>query len=97
VERPTDIKRTIDFMLGAWSDSPRIDPRHIGFFGFPRGGYTGLVEIGAELGVAWRTPCRNDFSGKFCKTGKFVQFRAYSECYCALADRSYSIRGGNGG
>ena len=26
VERPTDIKRTIDFMLGAWSNSARIDP-----------------------------------------------------------------------
>ena len=52
VERPTDIKRTIDFMLGAWSDSARIDPSRIGFFGFSRGGYTGLVEIGAELSLA---------------------------------------------
>ena len=51
VERPTDIKRTIDFMLGAWSDSARIDPSCIGFFGFSRGGYTGLVEIGAELSL----------------------------------------------
>jgi predicted dienelactone hydrolase len=49
LERPADIKRTIDFMLGAWSDSARIDPRRIGFFGFSRGGYTGLVDIGAEL------------------------------------------------
>jgi len=51
VERPTDIKRTIDFMLGAWSDSARIDPRRIGFFGFSRGGYTGLVVIGAKLSL----------------------------------------------
>jgi predicted dienelactone hydrolase len=51
VERPTDIKRTIDFLLGVWSDSARIDPSRIGFFGFSRGGYTGLVEIGAELSL----------------------------------------------
>jgi predicted dienelactone hydrolase len=43
------IERTIDFMLGAWSDSAQIDPSRIGFFGFSRGGYTGLVDIGAEL------------------------------------------------
>ena len=40
LERPADIKQTIDFMLGAWSDSARIDPSRIGFFGFSRGGYT---------------------------------------------------------
>jgi predicted dienelactone hydrolase len=51
VERPTDIKRTIDFMLSAWSDSARIDPNRVGFFGFSRGGYTGLVAIGAELSL----------------------------------------------
>jgi predicted dienelactone hydrolase len=38
-------------MLAAWSDSARIDPSRIGFFGFSRGGYTGLVEIGAELSL----------------------------------------------
>jgi len=47
VDRPTDVKRLIDFMLGAWSDAPRIDPLRIGFFGFSRGGYTGLVIAGA--------------------------------------------------
>lgn len=51
VERPADIKRTIDFILGGWSDSARIDPSCIGFFGFSRGGYTGLVDIGAELSL----------------------------------------------
>ncbi len=52
VERPADIKRTIDFMLGPWSGSAKIEPGRIGFFGFSRGGYTGLVAIGAELNLA---------------------------------------------
>jgi predicted dienelactone hydrolase len=48
VERPTDIKRLIDCMLGASPVAARIDPARIGFFGFSRGGYTGLVAIGAN-------------------------------------------------
>jgi predicted dienelactone hydrolase len=48
VERPADIKRTIDFMLGAWGDHTRIDPGKVGFFGFSRGGYTGLVVAGGD-------------------------------------------------
>ena len=46
-DRPTDVKRLIDFMLGAWPHAARIDPQRIGFFGFSRGGYTGLVVAGA--------------------------------------------------
>jgi len=48
VERPTDIKRLIDFMLQASPIAAKIDPQRIGFFGFSRGGYTGLVLIGAN-------------------------------------------------
>jgi predicted dienelactone hydrolase len=48
VERPTDIKRLIDFMLGPSPFASKIDLQHIGFFGFSRGGYTGLVLIGAN-------------------------------------------------
>ncbi|MBN3763575.1 dienelactone hydrolase [Burkholderia sp. Ac-20365] len=48
VERPMDIKRLIDYMLGASSDAGRIDPQRIGFFGFSRGGYTGLVLAGGD-------------------------------------------------
>ncbi len=51
VERPADIQRTIDFMLGTWSGSAKIDPGRVGFFGFSRGGYTGLVAIGANLAL----------------------------------------------
>ncbi|WDD92505.1 prolyl oligopeptidase family serine peptidase [Burkholderia sp. FERM BP-3421] len=48
VERPADIKRLIDFMLGSWRASDRIDANRIGIFGFSRGGYSALVAIGAE-------------------------------------------------
>ena len=48
VERPTDIKRLVDYMLGAAPDAARIDPERIGFFGFSRGGYTGLVLAGGN-------------------------------------------------
>jgi predicted dienelactone hydrolase len=48
VERPADIKRLIDFMLGSWSAAARIDASDIGIFGFSRGGYTGLVAVGAN-------------------------------------------------
>jgi predicted dienelactone hydrolase len=46
--RPADIKRTIDFMLGAFPDAARVDPQRIGFYGFSQGGYTGLVVGGAN-------------------------------------------------
>jgi len=49
VERPADITRLIDFMLDASPAAHAIDRDRIGFFGFSRGGYTGLVLIGAEI------------------------------------------------
>jgi predicted dienelactone hydrolase len=48
IERPADIRRLINFMLGASPAAHAIDPERIGFFGFSRGGYTGLVLIGAN-------------------------------------------------
>jgi predicted dienelactone hydrolase len=48
VERPIDIKRLVDFMLGPSPASAKIDPARIGLFGFSRGGYTGLALIGAD-------------------------------------------------
>ena len=48
VERPTDIRRVIDFMVGESPFAAGIDRQRIGFFGFSRGGYTGLVLIGAN-------------------------------------------------
>lgn len=48
VERPKDIKRLIDYMLAASPDARKIDAAKIGFFGFSRGGYTGLVLAGGN-------------------------------------------------
>ncbi|MGO4569572.1 alpha/beta hydrolase family protein [Rhizobium sp. 2YAF20] len=48
IERPADVRRAIDFMLGPWPDAGKIDNGRIGMFGFSRGGYTGLVAIGAN-------------------------------------------------
>jgi predicted dienelactone hydrolase len=46
--RSGDIKRLIDFMLGAWPDSAHVDAGRVGLFGFSMGGYTGLVVIGGN-------------------------------------------------
>jgi predicted dienelactone hydrolase len=48
VERPTDIKRLIDFMLDASPAASRIDPERVGVFGDSAGGYTALALIGAN-------------------------------------------------
>ncbi|MCA1458744.1 hydrolase [Bradyrhizobium sp. BRP22] len=47
--RPADMVRLLDFMLEDWKDRAAIDPARIGFFGFSKGGYTGLVLAGATL------------------------------------------------
>ena len=49
IERPTDVKRVIDFMLGPWRGAASLDAGRIGIFGFSRGGFTALVAIGAKL------------------------------------------------
>jgi len=45
--RPVDMKRLTDYMLGAWHRHAQLDAGKVGLFGFSRGGYTGLVTIGA--------------------------------------------------
>jgi predicted dienelactone hydrolase len=35
-------------MLSAWPDRNKLDSQRIGFFGFSRGGYTGLVVAGGN-------------------------------------------------
>jgi predicted dienelactone hydrolase len=59
ITRPADIKRLIDFMLGSSPAAPTIDARRIGVFGFSRGGYTGLVAVGAEP--------RFQAAGRYCQ------------------------------
>lgn len=46
--RSGDIKRLVDFVLGAWPDSAHVDGRNVGLYGFSVGGYTGLVVIGGN-------------------------------------------------
>ncbi|SAK81628.1 dienelactone hydrolase-like protein [Caballeronia pedi] len=46
VERPIDIQRLIDYMLDSSPEASKINARNIGFFGFSRGGFTGLVLAG---------------------------------------------------
>ena len=74
VERPTDIKRLIDFMLGASPATTKIDPEHIGFFGFSRGGYTGLVLIGADPDWAAATDFCRQSSSHWCEQIRRKEF-----------------------
>lgn len=45
--RPLDMKRLVDYMLSEWPGRSTLDADRIGFFGFSRGGYTGLAAVGA--------------------------------------------------
>ena len=45
--RPREIRRLIDYMTGAWPGRAQLRSDAVGFFGFSRGGYTGLVLAGA--------------------------------------------------
>jgi predicted dienelactone hydrolase len=74
VERPTDIKRLIDFMVGASPAASKIDPQRIGFFGFSLGGYTGLVAIGADPDWAIAS-CRRSSAIPICEQILRRQFR----------------------
>lgn len=47
VERPIDVQRLAEYMVRSSPAAAKIDPRRVGFFGFSRGGYTGLVLAGA--------------------------------------------------
>jgi len=46
--RSTDIKRLIDYMRQQWGGHLALAADKVGFFGFSRGGYTGLVLAGAQ-------------------------------------------------
>ncbi|HET7086647.1 MAG TPA: hypothetical protein VFI23_17910 [Rhizomicrobium sp.] len=53
VERPTDVQRVVDYMLRSSAAAPNIAVNRIGFFGFSRGGYTGLMLAGASPQYPW--------------------------------------------
>jgi len=46
IDRPRQISRVLDFILGAWPEHSRLDATRIGIFGFSLGGFTALVTIG---------------------------------------------------
>jgi predicted dienelactone hydrolase len=64
--RPADMVRLLDFMLNDWKDRAAIDPARIGFFGFSKGGYTGLVLTGATLDFQ-RTASYCTDNTRFCE------------------------------
>ena len=70
LDRPRDVKRLIDFMLAASPAASKIDPERIGFFGFSRGGYTGLVLIGATPDWVGSELCRHAWFGSCEEIGK---------------------------
>ncbi|WP_306555440.1 dienelactone hydrolase [Acidovorax sp.] len=65
--RPVDMKRLTDYMLGAWHRHAQLDASKVGLFGFSRGGYTGLVTIGAVPDWTLRQDlCPPDSSRPLC-------------------------------
>jgi predicted dienelactone hydrolase len=45
-ERPRQVHRLIDFMLGEWPEHAQLDAAKVGVFGFSSGGFTALVAAG---------------------------------------------------
>lgn len=45
-DRPRQVHRLIDFMLGEWPEHAQLDAAHVGVFGFSAGGFTALVAAG---------------------------------------------------
>ena len=67
VDRPTDVKRLIDYMLSISPAAPNIDRQRIGFYGHSRGGYTGLVLIGGNPDWAGATEFCQRSSSRWCE------------------------------
>lgn len=66
-QRPAQVKQVLDFMLSRSPLANRIDASRIGFWGFSRGGYTGLVLAGATPDFAnSQLPCP-DKHMKICR------------------------------
>lgn len=49
LSRPADVRRLLNYMLGPSPVAVKIDSYRIGFFGFSRGGYNGLILAGARV------------------------------------------------
>jgi predicted dienelactone hydrolase len=74
VQRPNDIKRLIDFMLGLPAFASLIDRERIGLFGFSRGGYTALAVIGANPDWASVTERCEQFKIHLCDQVRAKEF-----------------------
>lgn len=61
--RPADIIRLLDFVLHDWKDKASVDQTKIGFFGFSKGGYTGLVLMGVNPDFERLSKVCNDKTG----------------------------------
>lgn len=67
-QRPADMTRLVTFMLGSWQDASRLDAGRIGFFGYSRGGFTGLALLGGR--PDWNlllTNCPTYPGNRFCE------------------------------
>jgi predicted dienelactone hydrolase len=74
VERPNDIKRLIDFVLGTSAFASSIDRERIGLFGFSRGAYTALAVIGAKPDWANATPLCSQSTTHVCEQIRRKEF-----------------------
>jgi predicted dienelactone hydrolase len=74
VQRPNDIKRLIDFMLGEPAFAASVDRERVGFFGFSRGGYTGLALIGANPDWAYVTNLCKQYATHECEQIRAREF-----------------------
>lgn len=73
--RTFDIKRLIDYMLGKWDGHQSLAPAKVGFYGFSRGGYTGLVLAGAKpdfrrLPLSSFSSCVSGAEGPACRQAR---------------------------
>lgn len=73
--RTIDIKRLIDYMLRKWDGRPSLAPQKVGFYGFSRGGYAGLVLAGAKpdfhrLPLSSFSSCVSGAEGPVCKQAR---------------------------
>ena len=76
IQRPDDIKRLVDFMVGNSALASSIDRERIGLFGFSRGGYTGLVVIGANPDWAQTIIFCQQFTTRICDQIRAKEFPA---------------------
>jgi predicted dienelactone hydrolase len=95
--RPEDMVRLLDFLLHDWKDKDIVDSGRIGFFGFSKGGYTGLVLVGAAPDFARVARACNETTG-FCgqlRSGEPPspsRRTIWSRFRCSSGDRNWEVK-----